>query len=310
MIKLSLIIFAPQVIFMKGKNCVITGGNAGIGFETALALAKLGANIIIICRNQQKAEAAVRSIKAKSQNNTVDYILADLSSQKSIRDASKYILKEFIHLDVLVNNAGTWLSKLEFTEENIEKQFAVNHLAYFLLTSELLPALKKADDARIICVGSDSHFHGIMHFDDISLSKKYHGLRAYAQSKLANVLFTYELDRQLRSKGIKNIAINCVQPGLVKTDIGLKHTISLHGIAWRIRRMGGVTPEKGAETSIFLASSEEVKGVSGKYWDKCTAKPSSKRSYNQKDAKQLWKLSKEMCGIANYFQPSVVENHL
>ena len=295
---------------MEGKNCVVTGGNAGIGFETALALANLGAKVIIICRNQDKADAAVKSIRAKSQNNDVDYILADLSSQKSIRDACKYVLKGFDCLDVLVNNAGTWLSKLEYTEDKVEKQFAVNHLAYFLMTSELFPALKKSEDARIICVGSDSHFHGKMHFDDISLSKKYHGLRAYAQSKLANVLFTYELDRQLHARGITNITINCVQPGLVKTDIGLKHTISLHGIAWRIRRMGGVSPAKGAETSIFLASSDQVKGESGKYWDKCEKKPSSKRSYIEKDAQRLWEMSKEMCGIKHVIPPSIAENHL
>ncbi|MCG8311350.1 MAG: SDR family oxidoreductase [Cytophagales bacterium] len=295
---------------MEGKNCIITGGNSGIGFETTLALAKLKANIIIICRSQDKAEAATKSIRAKSQNNNVDYILADLGSQKSIKDAAKYVLKEFKRLDVLVNNAGTWVSKLELTEDKVEKQFAVNHLAYFLLTYELLPALIKSDDARVICVGSDSHFHGKMHFDDLSLGKKYHGLRAYAQSKLANILFTYELDRQLKSKGLNHISVNCVQPGLVKTDIGLKHTISLHGLAWRIRRMGGVSPAKGAETSIYLASSKDVQGESGKYWDKCHSKPSSKRSYNKEDALRLWNISKELCGIKNYISPLPLENHL
>jgi len=295
---------------MEGKNCVVTGGNSGIGFETALALANLGANVIIISRNQDKAQSAVKSIKAKSQNKHIDYILADLSSQKSIKDASKYILKEFDRIDILVNNAGTWLSKLDLTEDNVEKQFAINHLAYFLLTHELLIALKNADDARIICVGSDSHFQGRMHFDDLSLGKRYHGLKAYAQSKLANVLFVYEMDRQLKSRGISNISINCVQPGLVKTDIGLKHTISLHGIIWRIRRMGGVSAAKGAETSIYLASSENIKGESGQYWDKCRSKPSSKQSYNEEDAKQLWEISNALCGIKSFFPALTGGNHL
>ena len=295
---------------MVGKNCIVTGGNSGIGFETSLALANLGANVIILCRNQDKAETAVKSIKAKSQNTHVEYILADLSSQKSIKDAAKYILKAFDHIDVLVNNAGTWLSKLMLTDDGIEKQFAVNHLAYFLLTHELLGALQKSDDARIICVGSDSHFHGKIYFDNLNLSNNYNGLRAYAQSKLANTLFVYELDRQLKSRGIQQISINCVQPGLVKTDIGLKHTISLHWIVWRIRRMGGVSPAKGAETSIYLATSEEAKGQSGKYWDKCKPKPSSKRSYNQDDAKQLWQESQQLCGINDYFSPLIKENHL
>lgn len=295
---------------MEGKNCVISGGNSGIGYETALALACLGANVIILSRNQGKAEAAVKSIKAKSQNNNVDFVLADLSSQKSIKDAAKYINREFSVLDVLVNNAGTWVSKLELTEDGVETQFAVNHLAYFLLSHELLEALYKSEDARIICVGSDSHFHGKMHFDDLTLGNKYHGLKAYAQSKLANTLFTYELDRLLKSRGINNISINCVQPGLVKTDIGLKHTISLHGIAWRIRRMGGVSPAEGAKTSIFLASSEEAKGESGKYWDKCKSKPSSKKSYDKEDATILWKISKDACDIGDYFSPLSQGNHL
>jgi len=286
---------------MKGKNCIVTGGNAGIGFETALALAGFGANVIIVCRNQIKANAAVESIKTKSQNNNVDYILADLSSQKSVKDAAKYILREFDKIDVLVNNAGVWFSKLELTEDDVERQFAVNHLAYFLLTHELLGALHNSDDARIICVGSDSHFHGKIHFEDLSLGKKYNGLRAYAQSKSANALFVYELDRHLKARGIQYISINCVQPGLVKTDIGLKHSISLHGIVWRIRRMGGVSPAQGAATSIYLANSDEAKGQSGKYWDKCKAKPSSKKSYNTEDAQKLWDISKSLCGIEDYF---------
>jgi len=295
---------------MKGKNCIVTGGNSGIGFETALAFANLGANVIILCRNQEKAEAAIKSIKAKSQNYNVDFILADLSSQKSIGDAAKYILRKFEIIDVLVNNAGTWHSNLVLTEEKIEKQFAVNHIAYFLLTQNLLGALKKSIDARIICVGSDSHFHGKIHFENLSLSKNYKGLKAYAQSKLANVLFVYELDRQLKSREIYNISINCVQPGLVKTDIGLKNSISLHGLAWRIRRMGGVNPAKGAETSIYLASADEPKGQSGKYWDKCNVKSTSKRSYQKEDALKLWDISKDICGIDNYFSTLTKNNHL
>jgi NAD(P)-dependent dehydrogenase (short-subunit alcohol dehydrogenase family) len=288
---------------MEGKNCIVTGGNSGIGFETALALSKLGANVIILCRNNEKAEDAVNSIKSKTQNANVDYVLVDLGSQKSIKDGANTILKKYPKVDVLVNNAGTWLSKFSLTDDKIEKQFAVNHLAYFLLTHELMGALQNSDEARVICVGSDSHFHGKIHFEDLSLLKKYNGLKAYGQSKLANVLFVYEMDRQLKSRGIKNISINCVQPGLVKTDIGLKHTISLHGLVWKIRRLGGVSPAKGAETSIFLASSDEVTEQSGNYWEKCKSKLSSKNSYNKEDAKRLWDISEKLCGVVDYFQP-------
>lgn len=286
---------------MKGKNCIVTGGNSGIGYETALALAIAGANVIILSRSKDKAEAAVKSIRAKSQNQHVDYVLADLSSQKSIRDAAKYILREFATVDVLVNNAGTWLSKLELTEDGVEKKFAVNHMAYFQLTHELLGAMKNSPDARIICVGSDSHFHGKIDFEDISLSKKYHGLKAYAQSKLANVMFVYELNKRLKQMSVSNISVNCVQPGLVKTDIGLKHTISLHSIAWRIRRLGGVSPAEGAKTSIYLATSDAVKGISGKYWDKCKTKPSSKKSYIEEDWRRLWDICCRYGGIEDYF---------
>lgn len=288
---------------MEGKNCIVTGGNSGIGFETALALSKLGANVIILCRNNEKAEDAVNSIKSKTQNANVDYVLVDLGSQKSIKDGANAILKKYPKVDVLINNAGTWLSKFSLTDDKIETQFAVNHLAYFLLTHDLMGALQNSDEARVICVGSDSHFHGKIHFEDLSLLKKYNGLKAYGQSKLANVLFVYEMDRQLKSRGIKNISINCVQPGLVKTDIGLKHTISLHGLVWKIRRLGGVSPAKGAETSIFLASSDEVTEQSGNYWEKCKSKLSSKNSYNKEDAKRLWDISEKLCGVVDYFQP-------
>ena len=168
---------------MKGKNCVVTGGNSGIGYETALALLKMGANVTIVCRSHDKASQAIQSMKEKSNNENVDFVLADLSSQKSIIDASKHILKSYPVIDVLVNNAGTWFSKLVLTEDGVERQFAVNHLAYFQLTHLLLGALSKSKEARIVCVGSDSHFHGKMNFQDLSLGKKYHGIKAYAQSK-------------------------------------------------------------------------------------------------------------------------------
>lgn len=287
---------------MEGKNCIVTGGNSGIGFETALALAKMGANLIIICRSEEKGATAAKMITAKSQNEHVEYVVADLSSQASIRSAAAFIRNKFSSIDVLINNAGAWFSKMVLTEDGVERQFAVNHVAYFLLTRELLPALKNSTDARIICVGSDSHFQGKMHFDDLNLTKKYHGLRAYAQSKLANALFVYELDRKLRELELSNITVNCVQPGLVKTDIGTKHTISLHDIAWRIRRMGGVSPAKGAETSIFLATSDSIQGESGKYWDKCSTKPSSKKSYIEEDAARLWDISLQLTGVEDYFE--------
>jgi NAD(P)-dependent dehydrogenase (short-subunit alcohol dehydrogenase family) len=283
---------------MKGKVCVITGANSGIGYETALALAKKRAELLIISKDEQKVGRTVENLKKETKNNRIDGLCIDLSVQREIREGAKKILSQKPVIDVLINNAGTWYSNLTYTEENIEMQFAVNHLAYFYLTHLLLPAVAKSSDPRIINVGSDSHFSGKLHFNDINLIKKYHGLRAYSQSKLGNLFFTYEFDRR---KPLDKICINCLQPGLVKTNIGLKHTVALHGLAWKLRRLRGVSPAEGAETSIYLASSDEVKGVSGKYWEKCRIKKSSKRSYVREDAQRLWLLSERLCDIDDYF---------
>lgn len=284
---------------MKGKTCIITGSSSGIGFEMAKALAEKGARIIAIGHNPEKLDQAVGEIKEVTGNRDVSGINMDLSSQKQVRKGAEEIREKVPVIDVLINNAGTWFSRLNYSDDNIEMQFAVNHLAYFLLTHDLLPVLVRSEDPRIINVGSDSHFSGKIHFNDINLTNKYHGLRAYAQSKLANVLFTYEFDRR---KPVDKISINCVHPGLVKTNIGLKHTISFHGLAWKIRRMSGMSPADGALTSIYLASSEEVKGISGKYWDKCKPKKSSKRSMIKEDAQKLWLLSEKLCDIDDYFK--------
>ena len=283
---------------MKGKKCIVTGGNSGIGFETAKALAEKGAAVTIVCRNPDKGQKAVNEINSAINNDAVTLQIADMASQYSIREAAAAIKAKWPVVDVLVNNAGTWFSKRQMTADGVETQFAVNHLAYFLFSRELLPSLGKSGEARIVNVASDSHFHGKMHFDDLSLEKKYHGLRAYAQSKLANVMFTYEFARR---NPHHTISIYAVQPGLVKTDIGLKHTFSIHGLAWKIRRMAGVTPAEGAATSIYLASSPEVAGETGKYWDKCRPKPSSKASYVKEDSARLWDLSCRLCNIDGYF---------
>jgi len=283
---------------MKGKVCVITGANAGIGYETALALAKKETDLVIISKDESRVKTTIDKIRTESNHKNIEGIVADLSSQKEIRKGAIEILSKYNKIDVLINNAGTWYSNLTYTDENIEMQFAVNHLAYFHLTYLLLPALANSDDPRIVNVGSDSHFSGKIHFNDINLIRKYHGLRAYSQSKLANILFTYEFNRR---KPLEKISVNCLQPGLVKTNIGLKHTVAIHSLAWKLRRLRGLTPAEGAETSIYLASSDEVKGISGKYWDKSKVKKSSKRSYVKEDAQRLWLLSEKLCDIDDYF---------
>lgn len=282
---------------MHGMTCIVTGANTGIGYETALGLAHLGARVILVCRTPEKGKDACIRIAKASGNPEIHVVSADLSSQKDVRKAAQTILSRWSRIDVLLNNAGTWLSKQTLTEDGVEMQFAVNHLTPFLFTHLLMPALKAAPEGRVLVVGSDSHFQTKMHFGNLNLDRKYHGLRAYAQSKLANCLFIYELDRKLKAGGITNVTANCIQPGLVKTDIGIKHTASIHALAWKIRRSGGVSPAEGAETSIYLASSEEVTGKSGLYWDKCAPKKSSKRSYKEDDARRLWEESEVLCGI-------------
>ena len=283
---------------MNNKICLITGANSGIGYETAKNLCARGATVILVCRSEEKAKKAASDIKQEMHNAKTDFAIADLSSQKEVRTLAENILGRYDHLDVLINNAGSWFSDFELTEDGIERQWAINHLSSFLLTHLLLPSLANSLGARVINVSSDSHFHGKIYFEDVNLQHNYHGLRAYAQSKLANVLFTHEFDRR---KGTLPISINAVQPGLVKTDIGLKNTISFHGLMWKLRRLSGVSPEKGAATSVYLASSEEVRDNSGQYWDKCKPKSASKKANNPEDAIRLWELSKEMCGIEKYF---------
>jgi NAD(P)-dependent dehydrogenase (short-subunit alcohol dehydrogenase family) len=223
----------------------------------------------------------------------------DLCSQKQIRTIGNKIRQEFSTIDVLINNAAQWNSRYELTEDGIEKQFAVNHLAYFLLTHLLYPSIVNSSDARIINIGSDSHRYGKINFENLNLKNEYHGLKAYGQAKLANLLFSYQLHR---IKAEKNISIYCVQPGLVKTDIGIKHTSFLHSLAWKLRRLTGITTEKAASNIVYLATSSDVAGRSGFYWDNRNPKVSSSASQSREDAEKLWQMSEKLCGIKNYFQ--------
>lgn len=282
---------------MNAKTCVITGATSGIGLGIAKGLANKNYNLVLIGRNETKGRETVKSLQQVT-SSSINYFNADLSSQKQIRSVGEQIKQSYPVIDVLINNAGIWTSKYELTEDSVEKQFAVNHLAYFLLTQILYPSLANAADARVINIASDSHFYGKINFDDLNLQQSYHGLKAYGQSKLANVLFTYELNRIKREN---HVSVHCVQPGLVKTDIGVKHTNPFHSFMWKLRRLTGQSPEKAAETAIYLASSTELVQQSGLYWDRCKPKASSKRSYNVDDAKRLWRISEDLCGVKNYF---------
>ena len=283
---------------MKNKIAVVTGANSGLGFETAKALATQGARVILLSRGADKGQEALDKIFAATQNDQLELLTVDLASQASIRETGKLILDKYPVIDTLVNNAGTWISQHSLTEDGVETMFAVNHLAYVLMSHVLYPAIRKAEDGRIVCVASDSHFQFKINYADLNLTNKYHGLRAYAQSKGANVMFVSELHKRKQEENVSSYAI---QPGLVKTDIGVKRTNWLHALAWKIRRSGGVSPAEGALCQIFCASAAEAKGQSGLYWDKCKPKPSAKYTYIEEDRAQLWEQCLEMCKIDSFF---------
>lgn len=285
---------------MKGKTCVVTGANAGIGHATARELARHGARVVMLCRDEGKGRAALEEIRKATGNKALELFTVDLSSQLQIREVGTYLRDRFPVIDVLVNNAGTWISEHTLTGEGIETVFAVNHLGYFLLTHHLYPSLRQAAEARVINVASDNHYQAEIDFEDLNLTRNYHGLRSYAQSKLGNVMFTLEFDRR---KPDANLSINAVQPGLVHTDIGLKHTSWLHAFAWKVRRSlwPSKTPAEGAATSIYLATAEEVRGLSGKYWDDCKPKLPAKSAQDPALRARLWEVSMKLCRIEAYF---------
>ena len=275
---------------MNGKICIITGANSGIGKATALGLAEMGATIVMVCRDFNRGDAAMKEIIEKTGNESIDLLIADLSSQKAIHHLVEEFNKKYQKLNVLINNAGLMLRRRTLSEDNIEMNFAVNHLAPFLLTNLLLDVLKKSAPARIINVSSGMHKRAKLDFDDLQCSKKYRGFRAYSKSKLALILFTYELSRRLEDT---DVTINALHPGVSKTELmrDLPYLVELIAKAFL------KNPKKGAETSIYLASSPEVEGVTGKYFKNKSEDKSSEESYNIDNAQKLWKISEQLTNL-------------
>ena len=290
---------------LRTKTIVITGANSGLGYWTTMALAEKGARIFMLCRSMEKGEKARKEIISYTKNSKIELILVELSSRKSIEIAAQKILSKVTQIDVLINNAGLVSSERILTEENIEQTFAVNHLAAVLLTHLLLPSISKAPDGRIVIVSSANHRHAKIHFDDLTLSSKYHILRAYSQSKLANVLFSYELHRLLQQKRMNNVSVYCVDPDQNNTPIGLKTNNWLHYLAWWVRSKMGKSPQKGAECQVYTASEEKIKHTSGKYWKDSKPILSSAKSYDEHDAKKLWDISLQLCDIDEFFSPGL-----
>ncbi len=278
---------------MAGKVCLITGGTSGIGEVTARELARMGGKVVITARDEIKGNKAVERIRADSGSPEIEALVADLSSQSQIRSLADAFMRLHHRLDVLVNNAGAIYLRRSLSPDGIEMTFAVNHLAPFLLTNLLLDMIIKSAPARIINVASNSHEGQEIDFADLESQRNYGFMGTYGKSKLANILFTYELDRRLAGSGV---TVNAVHPGFVGTNMGANNGW-LVKIFLPITRLWAQSPEEGADTSIYLASSPEVQGVSGKYFYQEKSVPSSLNSHDELNAKQLWEVSAEMTGI-------------
>ncbi|HWF16681.1 MAG TPA: SDR family oxidoreductase [Acidimicrobiales bacterium] len=284
---------------MQGRMIVVTGGNSGIGLETAQALAGMGARVIVTARNADKGRAAVaRMVERLDGQPQVQLVVFDLSDLSSVRRGAEEILEQAPRLDVLINNAGVVLTERHVTVDGYEATFATNHLGPFLLTNLLLDRLRESAPSRIVNVASTAHNaarKGIP-FDDLQSSRRYRGMRVYGESKLANILFTLELSRRLAGSGVTATALH---PGTVRTGYGADGDArGLLAFGLKISRPFFLSPEKGARTSIYLASSPEVAGVTGQYFVKC--KPAKPRRWAQdpEAAQRLWQVSEELVGLA------------
>ena len=276
---------------MQDKVCLITGGTNGIGKSAAQALAQLGATVVIVGRDSQKTSQVVEEIRSATGSNSVDSLLADLSSQQDVRRLAGEFQSKYSRLHVLLNNAGGTFLTRQLSVDGLEMTFALNHLAYFLLTDLLLDLLKASAPARIINVSSDAHATGKIEFDNLQGERDFSGLGPYGNSKLANILFTIELARRLDGTGV---TANALHPGLTNTGFGKNNP------GWLMTLMGAIipliarSPAKGARTSVYLASSPEVAGVTGKYWVDSKVKQPAPQASDRATAKQLWEVSSKL----------------
>jgi len=277
---------------MQGKVCIVTGANSGIGKATALGLAQMGATVVMVCRNQIRGEEAQNEIKEKSGNGAVDLMLADLASLASIRQLAENIHRRYQQVHVLINNAGVANLTRRETIDGFEMEFAVNYLAPFLLTHLLLDKLKASTPARIVNVSSNSQKSGYIKIDNLQSEKKY--MRAYGQSKLALVLFTYELTRLLQGTGV---TANCLHPGFVATNIGQNGVGSVGRSVIKLISRLGISAEEGAKTSIYLASSPKIEGITGKYFVQSIPVRSAPISYDELLQRQLWEETTKLVNL-------------
>jgi retinol dehydrogenase-12 len=278
---------------MHGKVCIVTGATSGIGFVTAQALAHQGATVLVVGRNPERSAATVSHIQQETGNSAVEAMVADLSAQAQVRQLASEVQRRFAQVDLLINNAGALFAQRQLSQEGIEMTFALNHLAYFLLTNLLLDRLKASASARIINVSSEAHRGAQLDFADLQGQHRYRGWRAYTRSKLANILFTYELARRLEGTAA---VTNALHPGFVATNFG-RNNRGITAVLWRILQLAAISPEQGAETIVYVASSAEVQDATGRYFVKKEAVRSSEASYDRAAAERLWQVSAELTGL-------------
>ncbi len=283
---------------MDGKTCLVTGANQGIGKETALALARMGATLIITARDTAKGGAALADIRQRSGSERVSLMGVDFASFASVREFADEFKRTHAQLHVLVNNAGGYNATRTLTKDGLETTFGVNHLGYFLTTKLLLDTIRASAPARIVSVSSGAHARAKINFDDLQGERSYAGFGAYGQSKLANVLFAYELARRTAGSGVTS---NALHPGVVMTGFGHNNAGLIGGLFDVLHTIGRpflLTAEKGARTSVYLASSPEVVSVTGKYFADSREKQSNAISHDTDVARRLWDISEEMVAAA------------
>jgi len=280
---------------MKNKICIVTGATSGIGKETAKALAVEGAFVIVVGRNVKKCISTIKSIKRATNSTRIDYVCSDLSDLNQVRSLADTLKKKHNRIDVLVNNAGAYFkSQRHESVDGYEMTLALNYLSPFLLTTLLIDLLEKSKQARIINVSSGAHFQGTIDIADFQSKHNYNGFNAYAQSKLALVLFTYELARRLTNS---HITVNALHPGLVATNFG-KNNGLLRFYIRRLIKRHEISPQEGARTLIYLATSLETANISGGYFENNKQVKSSENSYDETLAKQLWEVTEGLVNIS------------
>jgi len=282
---------------MRNRVCLVTGATAGIGLHTAIGLAQMGATVVLVGRDEAKTIRTAADIHSGTGSTNVYPLVADLSSQTQIRRLAGEFTNRFERLDVLVNNAGAFFLWRQLSVDNIEMTFALNHLNYFLLTNLLLETLKETalrqGEARVVNVSSNGHSRKRLDFEDLEMKRRYHPMQAYGRSKLANLLFTKELSRRLAGDGV---TANALHPGWVATDIGRNNGWLVRGLLPLIQ-LNALSPHEGARTSIYLASSPRIAGVSGEYFVDCQISEPDPAALDLQSAERLWQISAGMTAL-------------